>query len=128
MPASRDRRQGPLGPARKPTFQKLALQLQADQQEEQGHEAVVDPEMRRHRPQPIRQRRADRPVQQVMIQMRAGQVGRDHREERRSHEKQATGRLAAQDGEASLGGIVMGLVGHAKPRLSLSRHRACHAG
>ena len=46
-----DDRQPPPLPGRQPPVDELALDLQPDQQEEQGHQAVVDPQMDGHRPQ-----------------------------------------------------------------------------
>ena len=78
--AGGDQRQPAPVPARQAADEKLALDLQPDQQEERGHQAVVDPGMRRHRPEPG--------LQRVMIGAGGGAVGGEQGQRRRADQDQ----------------------------------------
>ena len=103
-----DERQPPPVGAGQPATDELPLDLQPDEQEEQRHQPVVDPQVDGHWPQSGRERRADLCVQQRLIAVRRRRpVGGDHRQRGRGDQHDPTRRLSVQKGAqrvAAMGG------------------------
>jgi hypothetical protein len=91
-----DHRQPPFLPAGERAVDELPLDLQPDQQKEQGHQAVVYPEMDGHWPELRRKDRTGLHVQQVAVGVAEGTVGENQRQCRRRHEQQTARRLAVE--------------------------------
>ena len=92
-----DDRQPALVPGRKPTIDQLPLDLQPDIQEEDDHQAIVDPKMRGHRPQLCCQHRALDLMQHMVVKVVERAVGDDHGDRSRQDEDDPARRLAVQE-------------------------------
>src|SRR5438128_1764701 len=68
----------------------LAFDLEADEQEEQSHQPVIDPMMNREWPKFA--------LEQFEISGTRGTVGDDQRKCRSQHQQHATGRLTIEEG------------------------------
>jgi hypothetical protein len=80
-------RQSPLRPGAQPPVDELALDLQPDEQEEQSHQPIVDPQMNAHRTKFRRQHRPLRVMQQVMVGFGQRTVGHNQRGKRGRDQK-----------------------------------------
>ena len=92
----RQGRQAALLPAGQAAVDQLALDLQAHQQEEDRHQAVVDPHVHGHRAELVGQHRADRQVQQVLVGAGPGAVGDDDGQGGGEHQQYAASRFGGQ--------------------------------
>ena len=84
-----DPRQHAPRPARQLPDQHLALDLEADQQEEDDHQAIVDPVQHAHA--------GELGMQGFEIEFRERRVGDDQGQSGRSHQDESTRRLAAHE-------------------------------
>ena len=90
-------RQPPGFPVGKIAADQLALYLEADEQEEQRHRPVVDPQMDIHRPEPRRQQRSGFEMEQAGIGAGKRAVGDDERKRGRADQQQPAERLAVEE-------------------------------
>ena len=94
----RQHRQPAPVPGGQATVEKFPLDLQPDDQEEDRHQPIIDPQMDRHRPKLGRQRRPDLRMHQIMIEMpRRRQVGQHHGQRRRQNEQDRAARFPRQE-------------------------------
>ena len=96
---------GPHG--RELAFQDLALDLQADDEKEQGHQAVVDPEQQRLVNDQVRDLYRNDGVQQRRIDARQRRIGGDHGRHRGPEQQDPAGRFQLDeiaDGECGPAG------------------------
>jgi len=93
----REHRQPPFLPARQLALDELAFDLQPDQQEKEGHQPVVDPEMDRHRPELRREHRPGGGMEEMAPGLAERAVGDQHRHRRRRHQQQAARRLIVEE-------------------------------
>lgn len=95
-----DRGQGgerELGPIRELAFHHLALDLQADEKEEHGHQPVVDPQDERLAEHERPDADLDRRAEKGLIQALCPGVGQDERDRRRDHQQDAARGFEAQE-------------------------------
>jgi hypothetical protein len=93
----RDERQPAAVPGAQPAVEELALDLQPHEKKEDRHEAVVDPQVRRHRPELRSEFGAELGMQHIVVEVRERAVRHDERERRRDHQKHAAGRFAPHE-------------------------------
>ena len=92
----RDERQPPAVPAREPPIDELALDLQPDEQEENRHQPVIDPQMDRHRAKLVGEDRPGHGMNGMLICLGKRRIGDNHRQNGRENEQHAARAFARQ--------------------------------
>jgi hypothetical protein len=83
--------------ARQVALDDLALQLHADQEEEHGHQAVVDPQQQGLADPEVAQLHDKRQLEQAIVPGGERGIGDDHGQDGGGHEHHAAGRFQAQE-------------------------------
>ena len=106
-------RQRGLAEGRQLAPQQLALDLEADQEEEDRHQAVVDPQQQRLVDRQRADAHAHGRVEEHLVEPRQRRVVEDERGDRRRHQHDARRCLVLEEGQGALGLLA---------RLGLGRH------
>ncbi len=96
-PDGGQRRERELGPIRELAFHHLALDLQADEKEEHGHEPIVDPQDERLAEHERPDADLDRCAEKGLVQALCAGVGQNERDRRRDHQQDASRRFKPQE-------------------------------
>ena len=92
-----DARQHAARPGRELAVQHLALDLQPDQQEEDRHQPVIDPQQQRLGDLERAELDGDRRVEQAVIEPGQRRIGQDQRQDGGTHQDEAAGRLQLEE-------------------------------
>ena len=92
----RDNGKSSIRPGCQMPVDKFTFDFQADEQEENRHQSVIDPQMDRHRAQLGRQLRADNRMDEMEILRGKGRIGNKHRQRRRHHQQYPACRFAGE--------------------------------
>ena len=81
----------------------LALDFEADDKEEHGHEAIINPVQQAHRHRVLPCSDGNRQVQDMLVRPRERRIGHDERENRAAEQDDTAARLPAQKRKERLG-------------------------